>query len=39
MPCPARRLSGGPLDSRHWGEAVQLPPPELARLLGVYAPG
>ncbi|MFF0226883.1 telomere-associated protein Tap [Streptomyces sp. NPDC004629] len=25
------------LDARHWGEAAQLPPPELARLLGVYA--
>ncbi|WNE94083.1 helix-turn-helix transcriptional regulator [Streptomyces luomodiensis] len=25
------------LDSRHWGRAGQLPPPELARLLGVYA--
>ncbi|MFJ8539046.1 telomere-associated protein Tap [Streptomyces sp. NPDC093591] len=25
------------LDSRHWGEAAQLPPAELARLLGVYA--
>jgi transcriptional regulator with XRE-family HTH domain len=25
------------LDSRHWGEAGQLPPPELARLLGTYA--
>ncbi|MFC6064313.1 telomere-associated protein Tap [Streptomyces ochraceiscleroticus] len=25
------------LDSRHWGEAAQLPPTELARLLGVYA--
>ncbi|MFJ3824490.1 telomere-associated protein Tap [Streptomyces nodosus] len=25
------------LDSRHWGEAGQLPPAELARLLGVYA--
>ncbi|WAP53652.1 telomere-associated protein Tap [Streptomyces sp. S465] len=25
------------LDSRHWGQAGQLPPPELARLLGVYA--
>ncbi|MEV5730777.1 helix-turn-helix domain-containing protein [Streptomyces pharetrae] len=25
------------LDSRHWGPAGQLPPAELARLLGVYA--
>ncbi|MEU6097844.1 helix-turn-helix transcriptional regulator, partial [Streptomyces sp. NPDC047079] len=25
------------LDSRHWGNAAQLPPAELARLLGVYA--
>ncbi|MET9819774.1 helix-turn-helix domain-containing protein [Streptomyces sp. NPDC006355] len=25
------------LDSRHWGHAAQLPPAELARLLGVYA--
>ncbi|MCC3655782.1 helix-turn-helix domain-containing protein [Streptomyces sp. S07_1.15] len=25
------------LDSRHWGEAAQLPPPELARVLGTYA--
>ncbi|MFF9301324.1 telomere-associated protein Tap [Streptomyces sp. NPDC014764] len=25
------------LDSRHWGEAGQLPPAELARVLGVYA--
>ncbi|MFJ3861534.1 telomere-associated protein Tap [Streptomyces sp. NPDC090085] len=25
------------LDVRHWGEAGQLPPAELARLLGVYA--
>ncbi|MCM2517983.1 telomere-associated protein Tap [Streptomyces griseoincarnatus] len=25
------------LDSRHWGEAAQLPAAELARLLGVYA--
>ncbi|GAA2267331.1 transcriptional regulator [Streptomyces ruber] len=25
------------LDSRHWGPAAQLPPAELARLLGVYA--
>ncbi len=25
------------LDSRHWGEAGQLPPTELARVLGVYA--
>ncbi|GAA2358273.1 hypothetical protein SVIO_001730 [Streptomyces violaceusniger] len=25
------------LDSRHWGEAAQLPPAELARLLGAYA--
>ncbi|MFZ3597892.1 telomere-associated protein Tap [Streptomyces sp. BH104] len=25
------------LDTRHWGEAAQLPPAELARLLGVYA--
>lgn len=25
------------LDSRHWGEAAQLPPAELARVLGVYA--
>ncbi|MER5373363.1 helix-turn-helix transcriptional regulator [Streptomyces sp. NPDC002553] len=25
------------LDSRHWGEAAQLPPSELARVLGVYA--
>ncbi|GHF33830.1 XRE family transcriptional regulator [Streptomyces griseoluteus] len=25
------------LDTRHWGEAGQLPPVELARLLGVYA--
>ncbi|MFJ8794527.1 telomere-associated protein Tap [Streptomyces sp. NPDC102462] len=25
------------LDTRHWGAATQLPPPELARLLGVYA--
>ncbi|CAL9676315.1 hypothetical protein SUDANB15_07790 (plasmid) [Streptomyces sp. enrichment culture] len=25
------------LDSRHWGDAAQLPPAELARVLGVYA--
>ncbi|MBJ6641909.1 helix-turn-helix transcriptional regulator [Streptomyces sp. BSE7-9] len=25
------------LDSRHWGEAAQLPAAELARILGVYA--
>lgn len=25
------------LDTRHWGEAGQLPPAELAQLLGVYA--
>jgi transcriptional regulator with XRE-family HTH domain len=25
------------LDTRHWGEASQLPPAELARLLGVFA--
>ncbi|MEU0581589.1 transcriptional regulator [Streptomyces griseoincarnatus] len=25
------------LDSRHWGNAGQLPPAELARILGVYA--
>ncbi|MFF8911425.1 telomere-associated protein Tap [Streptomyces olivaceoviridis] len=25
------------LDTRHWGEAGQLPPAELARILGVYA--
>ncbi|QTD96061.1 telomere-associated protein Tap [Streptomyces cyanogenus] len=25
------------LDSRHWGSAAQLPPAELARVLGVYA--
>lgn len=25
------------LDTRHWGEAGQLPPEELARVLGVYA--
>ncbi|MEW2400298.1 helix-turn-helix domain-containing protein [Streptomyces sp. NPDC046862] len=25
------------LDSRHWGEAGQLPPADLARLLGAYA--
>ncbi|MFK0256531.1 telomere-associated protein Tap [Streptomyces sp. NPDC090445] len=25
------------LDSRSWGHAAQLPPPELARLLGTYA--
>ncbi|CAL9661667.1 hypothetical protein SUDANB108_07043 [Streptomyces sp. enrichment culture] len=25
------------LDSRHWGNAAQLPPAELARVLGVYA--
>ncbi|MFG2631300.1 telomere-associated protein Tap [Streptomyces sp. NPDC048473] len=25
------------LDTRHWGEAGHLPPPELARVLGVYA--
>ncbi|MEV0781076.1 helix-turn-helix domain-containing protein [Streptomyces sp. NPDC050428] len=25
------------LDTRHWGEAGQLPPAELARLLGTYA--
>ncbi|MFI9255827.1 telomere-associated protein Tap [Streptomyces sp. NPDC053069] len=25
------------LDSRHWGHAAQLPPAELARLLGMYA--
>jgi transcriptional regulator with XRE-family HTH domain len=25
------------LGSRHWGEAAQLPPADLARLLGVYA--
>ncbi|AYG85052.1 hypothetical protein DWB77_07268 [Streptomyces hundungensis] len=29
--------SWGALDSRHWGEAGQLPPAELARVLGVYA--
>lgn len=27
------------LDTRHWGEAGQLPPAELARVLGVYASG
>ncbi|WP_030791324.1 telomere-associated protein Tap [Streptomyces sp. NRRL S-920] len=27
----------GALDTRHWGEAGQLPPAELARVLGVYA--
>jgi len=25
------------LDSRHWGNAAQLPPADLARILGVYA--
>ncbi|WP_328786036.1 helix-turn-helix domain-containing protein (plasmid) [Streptomyces canus] len=25
------------LDTRHWGETAQLPPAELARVLGVYA--
>ncbi|WP_236242704.1 helix-turn-helix domain-containing protein [Streptomyces sp. CC228A] len=25
------------LDARHWGHAAQLPPPDLARVLGVYA--
>ncbi|MFI2429840.1 telomere-associated protein Tap [Streptomyces sp. NPDC018955] len=25
------------LDARHWGEAAQLPPADLARVLGVYA--
>ncbi|MEU3955225.1 helix-turn-helix domain-containing protein [Streptomyces achromogenes] len=25
------------LDTRHWGQAAQLPPAELARVLGVYA--
>ncbi|WP_318205762.1 telomere-associated protein Tap [Streptomyces sp. SCL15-4] len=25
------------LDTRHWGHAAQLPPAELARILGVYA--
>ncbi|MFF4787893.1 telomere-associated protein Tap [Streptomyces griseorubiginosus] len=25
------------LDTRHWGDAAQLPPAELARVLGVYA--
>jgi transcriptional regulator with XRE-family HTH domain len=25
------------LDSRHWGNAAQMPPAELARVLGVYA--
>ncbi|MGW3953690.1 telomere-associated protein Tap [Streptomyces sp. NPDC004752] len=30
-------LSWDALDARHWGAAAQLPPPELARLLGVYA--
>ncbi|MGW0611397.1 telomere-associated protein Tap [Streptomyces sp. NPDC002788] len=25
------------LDARHWGQAAQLPPAELARILGVYA--
>ncbi|WP_328891888.1 telomere-associated protein Tap [Streptomyces sp. NBC_00316] len=25
------------LDTRHWNDAAQLPPPELARLLGIYA--
>ncbi|OKH92344.1 telomere-associated protein Tap [Streptomyces uncialis] len=25
------------LDARHWGDAAQLPPAELARLLGTYA--
>ncbi|MFD3933027.1 telomere-associated protein Tap [Streptomyces sp. NPDC058614] len=25
------------LDTRHWGDAGRLPPPELARLLGVFA--
>ena len=25
------------LDTRHWGEAAQLPPAELARVLGAYA--
>ncbi|MFD9224926.1 telomere-associated protein Tap [Streptomyces sp. NPDC060064] len=29
--------SWGALDTRHWGEAGQLPPAELARLLGTYA--
>ncbi|MEU0744580.1 helix-turn-helix transcriptional regulator [Streptomyces sp. NPDC006134] len=29
--------SWGALDTRHWGAAGQLPPAELARVLGVYA--
>ncbi|MET8128217.1 helix-turn-helix domain-containing protein [Streptomyces sp. NPDC005065] len=29
--------SWGALDTRHWNGASQLPPPELARLLGTYA--
>ncbi|MGA5527513.1 telomere-associated protein Tap [Streptomyces pseudogriseolus] len=29
--------SWGALDSRHWGDAAQLPPAELTRVLGVYA--
>lgn len=29
--------SWGALDTRHWGGAGQLPPAELARVLGVYA--
>ncbi|MEU3465640.1 helix-turn-helix domain-containing protein [Streptomyces sp. NPDC006733] len=29
--------SWGALDPRHWGTAAQLPPAELARVLGVYA--
>nr|WP_240979972.1 helix-turn-helix transcriptional regulator [Streptomyces sp. HNM0574] len=29
--------SWGALDTRHWGEAGQLPPAQLARVLGVFA--
>ncbi|MGW3134089.1 telomere-associated protein Tap [Streptomyces sp. NPDC001123] len=29
--------SWGALDTRHWADAAQLPPAELARLLGTYA--
>ncbi|MGW0468525.1 telomere-associated protein Tap [Streptomyces sp. NPDC003027] len=29
--------SWGALDTRHWGDAAELPPPDLARLLGTYA--
>ncbi|CAL9439146.1 telomere-associated protein Tap [Streptomyces sp. enrichment culture] len=30
-------LSWNALDTRHWGDAAQLPPAELAHVLGVYA--